>query len=272
MTETNHWGKLFQHAIPKSYVKRYPKFSQIAQEIDRDDEISQLWACCNVMAIERQKINDHGVGHVRTVLKHAIQIFELLVAAGVQPSICKHYNRELEDALVVVLLASTLHDIGHVVSRKNHGTYSLSLCKPIIERLLMPHYTVRPRTIVFCETLHAMYSHMGESQVSTLEGGIIRLADALDIKEGRAMEAIKLGKIDIHSISSSAIQSVTVARGKEHPIHIYVEMTSSAGIFQIDSLLKRKLHGSGLLPYVSLYAQIVGEHGDSPVKEYRINV
>ena len=45
-------------------------------------------------------------------------------------------------------------------------------------------------------------------------------------------------------------------------------MTNSAGIFQLDQLLKEKLHGSGLEPYVEVQAYIEGEE-KKLVQHYR---
>jgi metal-dependent HD superfamily phosphatase/phosphodiesterase len=47
-------------------------------------------------------------------------------------------------------------------------------------------------------------------------------------------------------------------------------MSNSAGIFQIDELLKDKLHGSGLEVYVEVEASIEGETEKSLLKEYKL--
>ena len=41
-------------------------------------------------------------------------------------------------------------------------------------------------------------------------------------------------------------------------------MSNSAGIFQIDELLKEKLRGSGLEPYVEVEASIEGRDREEP--------
>ena len=50
-----------------------------------------------------------------------------------------------------------------------------------------------------------------------------------------------------------------IKSGVEKPIHIQIRMNNSAGIFQLDELLKEKLHGSGLEKYVEVEAVIEGE-------------
>jgi hypothetical protein len=43
------------------------------------------------------------------------------------------------------------------------------------------------------------------------------------------------------------------------PIAIEIAMNNSAGIFQVDELLKRKLRNSSIAPYVQVLARIEGE-------------
>ena len=49
-----------------------------------------------------------------------------------------------------------------------------------------------------------------------------------------------------------------------------MELSSSAGIFQVDELLKRKLNNSTLVPYVEVVARL--EEGEEPhlLKVYRM--
>jgi metal-dependent HD superfamily phosphatase/phosphodiesterase len=47
-------------------------------------------------------------------------------------------------------------------------------------------------------------------------------------------------------------------------------MSNSAGIFQLDELLKEKLGGSGLEPYVEVEAMIEGETEKKLIQTFRI--
>jgi len=47
-------------------------------------------------------------------------------------------------------------------------------------------------------------------------------------------------------------------------------MNNSAGIFQVDELLKNKLEGSGLEPYVEVEAVIEGETEKKLIHKFRI--
>jgi hypothetical protein len=47
--------------------------------------------------------------------------------------------------------------------------------------------------------------------------------------------------------------------GEKKPVCVVIEMSNSAGVFQLDELFRKKLTGSGLEPYVELEPQVVGE-------------
>ena len=76
--------------------------------------------------------------------------------------------------------------------------------------------------------------------------------------------------MSIHSISAAAIDEVIIAEGEERPVSVEIKMNNSAGIYQVDELLKSKLHGSGLEPYVEVVARIENESEKSLVPMYRL--
>jgi metal-dependent HD superfamily phosphatase/phosphodiesterase len=49
-------------------------------------------------------------------------------------------------------------------------------------------------------------------------------------------------------------------------------MNNSSGIYQVDELLKAKLRGSGLEPYVEVIAHIDTEAEKRLVSEYRLEI
>jgi hypothetical protein len=65
--------------------------------------------------------------------------------------------------------------------------------------------------------------------------------------------------LSIHSISAAAIEAVHIEHGEEKPVRLRIEMSNSAGVFQLDQLFREKLSGSGLEPYVEVEALIDGE-------------
>jgi hypothetical protein len=77
--------------------------------------------------------------------------------------------------------------------------------------------------------------------------------------EGRSRIPFQAGKIDVHSLSAAAIDSVTIGKGEHRPIGIAVAMNNSAGIFQLDELLKPKIISSGIAEHIEVTASIEGE-------------
>ena len=51
---------------------------------------------------------------------------------------------------------------------------------------------------------------------------------------------------------------MVVTKGKSKPVGVEILMNSSAGIFQVDSLLKHKLLKSGIQEFVEVSARIEG--------------
>jgi hypothetical protein len=65
--------------------------------------------------------------------------------------------------------------------------------------------------------------------------------------------------VNIHSVSAQAVESVKIEKGADHPVRIDITLNNSAGIFQVDELLKRKLANSTLSPYVEVVAHLETE-------------
>ncbi len=240
-------------------MRHNPRLQQIIERVNRDDELYALWQVANVNAVQRLRMSDHGPVHVQIIANIALKLLRLLVERNVQPSVVAHHNLTNEDAEVVVALGSLSHDLGMSIHRVDHEQYSLLLARSKIKELLDGIYDVPAMTILTSEILHAIISHRAGGRPFTLEAGIVRVADALDMAEGRSRIPFQAGKVDIHSISAMAIEQVRIEAGREKPIRIVVRMNNSAGIFQLDDLLKDKLEGSGLEPFVEVEATIEGE-------------
>ena len=97
------------------------------------------------------------------------------------------------------------------------------------------------------------------------------MADALDMTQGRSRIPFEAGQTNIHSVSAMAIDSVSLEKGKTTPIRVVITMSNSAGIFQVDELLKRKLKNSTIAPYVEVVARIEGETEKRLVEFYSIS-
>jgi metal-dependent HD superfamily phosphatase/phosphodiesterase len=251
----------FAHRLPLNVPTRgNPKVERLIQRINADDELYALWLAANVNAVERLGMTDHGPVHVKIVMNIAIKVLRVLVEHGVQPGVVVNYGMGVDDAEVVVALASLLHDVGMSIHRKDHEEFSLFVAQPIVRRLLEGIYPPGQATIIRSEVLHAIIGHRAGGKPMTVEAGIVRVADALDMAKGRSRIAMGIeGTMSIHSISAAAIEAVHVEAGVEKPVRIRVEMTNSAGIFQLDQLFREKLSGSGLESYVEVEALIEGE-------------
>ena len=236
--------------------------------INEDIEIKTLWRVLNVNAIDRLQMTDHGPVHFQIVANIAIRLARILVKHNIPMGIVRDYELSNDHAELVILLASLFHDLGMSISREGHESFSLILANDLMHRLL-DFLPIDERTIVTSEVLHAIIAHRSGGKPYTIEAGIVRVADALDMSEGRSRIPYQAGKIDIHSVSAASINRVEIAEGEERPIQINIWMNDMAGIFQVDELLKQKLIGSGIEKYVKVNAYLGEEAEKKLIKEFQ---
>ncbi len=246
------------------------KLKRVMEEVKKDVKLHTMWRCANVMAIELLGYTDHGPTHVKIVSNMALKLLRMLAEKKIEPSIVKNYGMKLEDAEVVVVLGSIFHDLGMMVTRDSHQVFGAMLAMEFFEKYLKTIYDEEERTIVYSEVLHAIVSHEEPAKPLTLEAGIVRIADALDMEEGRARIPFQAGKIDIHSVSALSIEKVTIQEGEAKPITIKITMSNSAGVFQIDDLLKPRIENSGLQEYIHVIAEITGEKERKIIEKFEI--
>ncbi len=251
-------------------ARHNPRLQQVIDRVNSNTELYTLWEVANVNAVKRLGMSDHGPVHVQIVANIALKLLRLIADRGVQPSIIKDHDLTVDDAEVIVVLAALLHDIGMSIHRADHELYSLFIAQPKIKELLEGIYDGATRTIIASEILHAIISHRAEGQPFTLEAGVVRVADALDMAEGRSRIPFQEGQINIHSVSAASVEQINIEEGERKPILIKVRMSNSAGIYQLDELLKDKLKGSGLEPYVEVEATITGESEKRLIETFRI--
>ena len=246
------------------------KLKHVIAKVKADKKLHSYWKCSNVMAIDRMGYTDHGPTHVKIVANLALRLLRILVDKQVTPSIVKNYGMRNEDAEVVVVLGSIFHDLGMVVARNDHEKYSVLLALEFIERCLTPVYSEEERAIICSEVLHAIVTHEQPSKPLTVEAGIVSIADALDMEAGRARIPFKAGKIDIHAVSALSIEKIEIVEDEAKPITIKITMSNSAGVFQIDELLKPRIEGSGLKEYIHVVAEITGEKESKIIDKFEI--
>ena len=237
--------------------------------INSDVEIKTLWRVLNVNAIDRLGMTDHGPVHFQIVANIALRLARLLTKHQVVMSVVENYELSNNHAELIILLGSLFHDLGMSISREGHEGFSLFLANGILHRIL-DFLPVDERTIVISETLHAIIAHRSGGKPYTVEAGIVRVADALDMSEGRSRIPYQAGKIDIHSVSAAAIDRVEILEEVEKPVVIHIWMNSVAGIFQVDELLRQKLIGSGIERYVKVSAFIQTDQEKKIIKEFSI--
>jgi metal-dependent HD superfamily phosphatase/phosphodiesterase len=245
-------------------VRGNERLEKVMGFVDGDVELRTLWLCSNVMAVDRLDFNDHGPIHIKIVANRALKLLRMLVSEGVQPSIVRDHGMTVEDAEVVVVLGSVLHDLGLSIVRERHEVYSVPLAMDILRRCLPLVYELEEETVMRSEVLHAVLTHHEPSTPLTLEAGIVKVADALDMESGRARIPYEAGRVNIHSVSAYAIKKVDLLEGEERPITVRITMDNPAGIFQVDNLLGAKVKGSGLEEYIRV-EMVIGEEGEQRI-------
>lgn len=246
------------------------RLARVIEIINEDDELYALWIAANVNAVERLGMTDHGPVHVKIVMNIADKLFRLLMAHGVEPSVVRNYALTLDDAELVVSLAALLHDVGISIHRADHESFSLFIAERKLSEILREVYDLATATVIRSEVLHAIIAHRSGGKPLTLEAGIVRVADALDMAKGRSRIPVSGGSMSIHSVSAAAIEAVHIEAGDSKPVRVRIELTNSAGIFQLDQLFREKLSGSGLEPYIELEADFSGEEETRIVERYRL--
>ena len=243
----------------------------VLEQINSNREIKTLWKILNINAIERLGYTDHGPTHFNIVANYGLQIARIFEKKGIKMSVVSDFGLTYDHAEVIIFLACIMHDFGMSIHRVNHEQFSLFIARDYLKEILS-FLPVEEKMVVISETLHAIISHSHGSAgvTSTVEGGIVRIADALDMNKGRSRIPYKMGNIDIHSVSANAIESVEVLPGRERAVEIKVTMTTEAGIFQLDDFVEEKLGSSKLGKYIEVRS-FLREHGRERLyKEYNL--
>ena len=222
------------------------KLNRILPDLLDDPEVTAYLEAQNVNAVTRKGYNDHGPKHIEIVRNRALRLYDLLKQGGVSFNGASDQGLEEADEPVVVALAATLHDIGHVVHRDDHSYYSIPLAADLLDRFLAQYYDTPSAVRMKAEVLHAILCHHTEEKPLTREAGVIRIADGLDMERGRSRIPYEKGGRGINTLSSQAISNVTLEAGDDRPVLVEIEMVNAAGVYQVDNLLKAKLRYSML--------------------------
>ena len=248
------------------------KLRRVLERANADPELKGWWHVSNVNAVVRLQINDHSWVHIQIVANIALKLLRQLTKHGIEPSVVRDYGMQNEDAEVVVVLAALTHCVGMSVHRRGHEDWSLFLAEPKLRELLEGIYDEPDRTVIVCEVLQAITSHRADGEPLSLEAGILRVGDALDMAKGRSRIPFEKGQVTMHSLSAAAVEEVVIGDGETKPVRIEIIMNNSSGLFQVDGLLKAKLRGSGLEPHVEVIAHIDTADEKRLVPEYRLEI
>jgi metal-dependent HD superfamily phosphatase/phosphodiesterase len=267
-------GRLPRDAIAAAGEVRAPtrgnrRLEALLAAVNADPQVRAWWHMAQVNS-ERLGMSDHSWVHVQIVLNIALRVLRLLVRAGVEPAMVADHGMRARDAEVVVAAGALLHDIGMSIHRTDHEAFSLFLAERKLAELLADVYQEPERTVVVSEALHAIIGHRRRGEPFTVEAGVVRAADALDMAQGRSRLPVEAGQVGIHSISAAAIDGIDISAGEDRPVRVEVRMNNSAGIFQVDDLLATKLRGTPLSDQIEVVATIEGEAEKRLLGEFRL--
>jgi hypothetical protein len=246
------------------------RLERLLDAVNADDQVKAWWHVSAVNATRRLGMSDHSWVHIQVVLNIALRLARLLFRRGVTPSVVADFGMSERDAEVVIAAACLLHCVGMSIHRDDHERFSLFLTADKLGPLLETAYEEPERTVIVSEALHAIIGHRRKGAPFTIEAGIVRVADALDMARGRSRVPFESGRQNIHSLSAYAIEEVKITPGRDRAVRVEIAMSNSAGIFQIDELLATKLRGSGLEQHIEVIARIEAEHEQRLLPVFRI--
>lgn len=242
--------------------------TEVVDRINKSEEIKTLWKIMNVNAIDRLGMSDHGPTHFQIVANNGLKIARILINHEVKMSIVDDFGLTNDYAEVVIFLACIMHDLGMSIHREGHEGFSLFIARDMLKEILS-FLPTEEKMVVVSEVLHSIISHRANGKPSTVEAGIVRIADALDMGKGRSRITFKRGEMNIYSFSDQAIDKVEVIDGGDVPLQIKIIMVNPAGIFQVDDLMKEKIKGSKLEKYVEVGAYMLENGQEKLLKEFK---
>jgi uncharacterized protein len=246
------------------------RLEQLLAAVNDDPQVKAWWHVSAINATRRLGMSDHSWVHIQIVLNIGLRLGRLLFRRGVTPSVTVDYGMSERHAEVVIAAGCMFHCVGMSIDREDHERFSLFLTADKLGELLAGIYEEPERTIIVSETLHAINGHRRKGAPRTVEAGIVRVADALDMARGRSRVPFESGHQNIHSLSAYAIEEVKILPGRDRAVRVEIAMSNSAGIFQVDELLATKLRGSGLEQHIEVIARIEAEQEQRLIPVFRI--
>lgn len=242
----------------RTLTARYPRTAKMYGMLLCDPRADAHWNLSNYLTVGKLNYNDHGPIHARVTAAYAMQIQTLLAEDKVPMDVVASNSGDTDDAFLVTLAGVMLHDMGNALHRAGHEAMGVILAQPILDRILPEIYRdPEQRYLIMDFILSAIECHDMNPAPLYMEGAVVAVADGCDMTKGRARMPFDLGKIDIHAVSALSIEEVNIKRGKEVPVEIEVLMSNSAGIFQVEETLVKKLNLTPLRSYMTVSASAI---------------
>ena len=170
------------------------RLEALLEGLNADPEVRAWWHMAQVQS-ERLGMSDHSWVHMRIVLNIALRLLRLLVKGGLEPAMVTDHAMQERDAEVVVAAGALLHDVGMSIHRADHEAFSLFLAERKLREVLADVYKdPAERAVVIAESLHAIIGHRRRGEPYTVEAGVVRVADALDMAHGRTRLPVEAGQ------------------------------------------------------------------------------
>lgn len=248
------------HTAPESPsfsvpARHNPRLQALVERLNADEELRQLWRCANVNVVDRLGRGDSGEVHARIVANAALKLLRLLRDAGEHPGVTAQHRLAPDEAEVVVVLAAALHDVDLAI-HPDPLFAGLSLAALKARDLLAALYPVRERTILLAEVLHAISALPAEARCLTLEAGVLKVADVLDMTKGRMRLPGEQGQ---GGGSPAMVDEVSIQRHRTPPVRVLIHLSTAGGARQVETLLGDRLRLTGLAACVEVLAQPAGQ-------------
>ena len=253
--------RMFVPADPPIFsvpARHNPRLQVLAERMNADEELRQLWRSANINAVDRLGLGDCGEVHVRIVANAALKLLRLLREAGHPPAAVTHYRLTADEAEIIVVLAAALHDLGLAVHTDPAvaGHAGLVLADRKIRELLDGLYPARERAVLLAEALHAVAAQDAGVDCLTLEAGVLKLADALDLTKGRARLPAEAAQPVAAANALPTVDEVTIQRARTPPVRVILRMSRSEGLAPVEALLQSKLRRAPLGSLVEMLARV----------------
>jgi len=269
--------RMFLPAEPPIFsvpARHNPRLQAIAERINADEELRQLWHSANVNAVDRLGLGDCGEVHVRIVANAALKLLRLLREAGHQPAAVTRHRLTPDEAEIIVVLGAALHDLGLAVHTDPAvaARAALVLADRKVRELLEGLYPARERGALLAEALHAVAAQEANVDCLTLEAAVLKLADALDLTKGRA----RLPAEDSQHLGAAnavlGVDEVTIQRAKLPPVRVVLRVSQRDGLAAVEALLQSKLGRVPLEGLVEVLALVAADRAGAmqPIRVWQV--